>query len=193
MDYTVSGPERFDPMDPAYEDIVVIHMFERYELAASFYGGSGSIVDAGCGLGYGTAQLAKSTGATVVGVDSSQDALDVATERHEDSGCEFRRGDLTAEIPPASLIVAIDFIEHLVDPEAFVRTAKNVSTGRVFIGWPLFAMTPPRKSARRNLFHVSEPNREDVCGWFADWKMVCDQWEEGSRERYRFLCFERKA
>ena len=193
MDKRVILPERFDPMDIAQGDLTVRRMFERYDLAASFYHGTEPIVDAGCGFGYGTAQLAEITGAQVIGVDASQEALDVATERHGKSGCEFRKADLTVEVPACSLLVAIDFIEHLVDPETFICTAKHAASSRIFLGWPLWAMTPPRKNARRNPFHVSEPSREDVCEWFDDWAMVCDEWEEGSKERYRFLCFERTA
>ena len=187
MDHGMMPPERFDPMDIQYEDITVRRMFDRYDLAASFYGGEGSILDAGCGFGYGTAQLSEATGALAIGVDVSQETLDVATERHGKNGCEFRMVDLTAEVPACPMLVAIDFIEHLVHPERFVWMAKHAIGDHIFIGWPLHAM------GGRNTFHVSEPTREDVVGWFYGWKMLTDTWEPGSSRNYQFLCFERES
>ena len=182
MDHRMIPPERFDPDDPKAADLTVRRMFERYELAAGFFL-EGNITDVGCGVGYGTAILADCTGARPTGIDDDEDALAIARNRYG-YRCDFQQMDASIELPSTELVVAIDFIEHLKEPEGFASLVK-VAANRVFIGWPLYA------TAGVNPYHLSAPSVEDIKGWFNPWTLICDSFEPGSSQRYRFLAFTR--
>ena len=72
------SPERIVP-DETEPGIVALHL-KRYEFAQPYCAGR-EVLDAGCGVGYGTAFLAE-TARRVVGVDRSGDAIDYARTRY---------------------------------------------------------------------------------------------------------------
>jgi len=70
----MTHPERIVP-DETEPGIVALHL-KRYEFARPFCVGK-DVLDAGCGVGYGTAYLAE-TARRVVGVDVDADAIEYA-------------------------------------------------------------------------------------------------------------------
>ena len=86
----------------------------RYRWAASAVGGK-KVLDAGCGVGYGTAMLAEAGASSIVGVDIAGEAVEDAIRRADSIG-EFVVGDLE-QLPftPCSFDVAVCFevIEHV--------------------------------------------------------------------------------
>jgi SAM-dependent methyltransferase len=118
-------PERIVP-DETSPGIVALHL-KRYEFARPWCGGR-TVLDAGCGVGYGTAQLAE-VAASVVGVDRDEDAISYARERYARPNAEFRTGDLLdLDMPDDSFDVVCSFetIEHLDDVEAFLAEIVRV-------------------------------------------------------------------
>ena len=71
-------PERIIP-DETEPGIVALHL-KRYEFARPYAEGK-DVLDAGCGVGYGTAFLAE-TARRAVGVDISRDAIAYARRRY---------------------------------------------------------------------------------------------------------------
>lgn len=121
----MSHPERIVP-DETEPGIVALHL-KRYEFARQFCGGR-DVLDAGCGVGYGSAYLAE-TARRVVGVDIDADAIDYARERYAARNVEFVHADVTAlPLADASFDVACSFeaIEHVRDPEALVAELRRV-------------------------------------------------------------------
>jgi len=100
---------------------------KRYEFARPWCG-ERTVLDAGCGVGYGTAHLAEVT-ASVVGVDRDEDAIAYARERYARPNVEFRVGDLLdLDLPAAFFDVVCSFetIEHLEDVDAFLAEVVRV-------------------------------------------------------------------
>jgi 2-polyprenyl-3-methyl-5-hydroxy-6-metoxy-1,4-benzoquinol methylase len=86
----VSAPERIVP-DATEPGIVALHE-KRYAFALSFCAGK-DVLDAGCGVGYGSAILAGAA-RRVVGVDRSEEAISYARERYARPNVEFVVDDL---------------------------------------------------------------------------------------------------
>lgn len=122
--------------------------------------GAASILDSGCGEGYGTAELARSSrpGTLVVGVDSFADAARHAARRYP--AAVFVCAD-AARLPIADesfdAVVSLQVIEHLPDPFGYVtECARVLRRGGIFAcATPnRLTFTPPGRP--RNPFHVVE-------------------------------------
>src|SRR5215468_4689112 len=96
-------------------DLLNEHM-ARYTFAARLARGK-RVLDAGCGAGYGSAELAR-WAQSVAGVDLSSEAVDFARENYPLPNVRFEQGSCTA-LPYAAesfdLVVAFEVIEHLED------------------------------------------------------------------------------
>lgn len=100
------------------------------------------ILDAGCGSGYGAAYLA-SLGPSfdVVGIDNNYAALEYARQNYSAENLSFVRGDcLAMEFAECEfdMVVALEVIEHLSDPSAFLKEAARVlaPAGRLVVSTP---------------------------------------------------------
>ena len=95
-------------------DLFNEHM-ARYAFAARLARGKRAL-DAGCGAGYGSAELARAA-LTVVGIDSSLEAIEYARASYPLPNLKFEQASCEA-LPHADasfdLIVAFEVIEHLV-------------------------------------------------------------------------------
>lgn len=129
--------------------------------------GSGRILDAGCGAGYGTAELAKS-GAQVLGIDISDEAIAHARADYARSPeIQFEQGSC-ANIPAPDgaflLVAAFEVIEHLADWRAFLREAERVldPAGVFLVSTPnRLYYAESRQQAGPNPFHVHEFTEEE--------------------------------
>ena len=152
-------PERIVP-DETEPGIVALHL-KRYEFALPWCRGA-EVLDAGCGVGYGSAFLADAA-RRVVGVDRDEDAIAYARERYSRPNVEFRVGDVAAlDLPDASFdaVCAFETIEHVDDADAFAgEMARVLRPGGVFL------VSTPRvdetTTAPANPFHRVELSRAD--------------------------------
>ncbi len=155
----MSHPERIVP-DETEPGIVALHL-KRYEFARPLCTGR-DVLDAGCGVGYGTAYLAEAA-RSVVGLDLSEDAIRYARGRYAAENVEFVVGDLLA-IPRADgefgVVCAFEAIEHLADPERFVAEARRVlgPDGTLCVSTPRAEVTDERPA---NPFHEREFSPDD--------------------------------
>lgn len=107
---------------------------ERYGFACAALAPlrNASVLDFGCGIGYGSEMLA-AAGNIVVGCDSSVEALTIA---------RLRRGNLATFVLPNELplrvhaTVAFEVLEHLEDPEAFLADIQARS-GHLIVSTPI--------------------------------------------------------
>jgi len=113
----------------------------RYAFARLYTSGR-RVLDAGCGAGYGSAELVQSA-AEVIGLDIAPEAIEYAQARYPIPGLRFIQSSCTSiPFPPESfdVVVAFEVIEHLLDYRAFLDETVRVLT-------------------RDGLFIVSSPNK----------------------------------
>lgn len=95
----------------------------RYAWACQFVAGR-SVLDLGCGTGYGAFMLSWSA-RSVCGVDVSPEAIAFASHQFNAPNLRFVRGDLEAEVMrSAEMYIALEVLEHLDDPAAIVSQCR---------------------------------------------------------------------
>jgi SAM-dependent methyltransferase len=124
-----------------------------YDFAAARARGR-RVLDAGCGEGYGAARLAQAGASDVVAVDLDQAVVShvrraypaVGAVRAELGALPFRGGTF-------DLVVSLQVIEHVWDPEGYLRSLRSVlsAEGELILTTPNRLTFPPG-----NPFHVRE-------------------------------------
>lgn len=96
-------------------------------------------LDVGCGAGLLAEPLAR-MGARVTGIDAAPEVISIAREHARTGGLavEYRVGDVAALDGQFDLVTAMEVIEHVADPVAFV----NALAGRLAAGGLLIMSTP---------------------------------------------------
>ena len=152
-------PERIIP-DETEPGIVAMHL-ARYAFARPHVTGL-KVLDAGCGVGYGTAYLAAET-SHVTGIDVSDETIAYANQRYGGPLTEFRVGDLQAlEWPDESFdaVCSFETIEHVHDPDRMLAELARVLRpgGTLFVSTP---NVPATNRAPTNPFHRVEWSAAD--------------------------------
>jgi 2-polyprenyl-3-methyl-5-hydroxy-6-metoxy-1,4-benzoquinol methylase len=152
---TRSGhPERIVP-DETEAGIVALHL-KRYVFAAQWAAGR-RVLDAACGVGYGSAELAR-VAIEVVGVDISEDAVEYAQGRYSSPTTRFEIADVT-RLPfrdsSFEMVCSFETVEHVDDAPAAIREAARVLNAEgIYV-----ASTPNVKRTTQNPanpFHTTE-------------------------------------
>jgi 2-polyprenyl-3-methyl-5-hydroxy-6-metoxy-1,4-benzoquinol methylase len=156
----VSYPERIVP-DETEHGVVALHLV-RYAFAAPHCRAK-RVLDAGCGVGYGTSYLAEHGAAHVTGVDIDADSVAYAQERYAAPNVEFLVGDLRAlglDAASFDAVVSFEVIEHLREQEAFVDELARVlrPDGVLVLSTP---NAPETNDAPDNPFHLRELSQRD--------------------------------
>jgi 2-polyprenyl-6-hydroxyphenyl methylase/3-demethylubiquinone-9 3-methyltransferase len=108
-------------------------------------------LDVGCGAGLLTEPLAR-LGAKVTGIDASPEVIAVAHEHAAMMGLEidYRVGDVQELERQFDLITAMEVIEHVADPQLFVRAlAKRLAPDGLLI------MSTPNATAMSRLMMIT--------------------------------------
>jgi SAM-dependent methyltransferase len=141
------------------EDLLNEHM-ARYVFAARLAGAK-RVLDAGCGAGYGSAELAH-VAASVIGADSAAEAIAFARENYRLPNLHFESASCDALPHPDGsfdLVVAFEVIEHLKSWPEFLLEVRRVLSphGQFVVSTPNKAYyTESRGRQGANPFHVHE-------------------------------------
>ena len=133
----------------------------RYAFAAGMAEGK-RVLDMGCGAGYGSALLHEAGAGYVLGVDSSQEAVEYARGRYGRDGVEFAVAEAARFEAGAKFDVAVAFevIEHTRDHAGFVDAARRAlkDGGALIISTPNKKENPPGYS---NPYHEKEMDEQE--------------------------------
>ena len=128
----------------------------RYAYAATFIKPGWSILDYGCGTGYGLQQLAGCTESLCVGVDKLE-AVAYAQERYPAPNIQYVAADITrpgARFGKFDLLVSFDVIEHLEDIDTYVA---NIAA-QLRNDDSLAIISTPWSLRRNNLYPLHNPH-----------------------------------
>ena len=181
----MSHPERIVP-DETEPGIVALHL-KRYEFALPYCRGA-TVLDAGCGVGYGTAHVAQ-LAQRVVGVDVSDEAIAYAREHYAARNVEFLVADVL-ELPfdPRSFdtVCSFEIVEHVPDAERFVAELARVLQpgGRLVLSTPRADDPTVRPD---NPFHEHEFDADELrtllSSWFSSVELFGQRRIETARHR----------
>ena len=147
------GPMRpLHAMNPTRIEWIVQRTERRFPVAEGV-----RLLDVGCGAGLAAEALSR-RGFDVLGIDAAEDVIRVAQAHAGDSGPAYRVAvaeDLLAEGMRFPVITALEVVEHVPDPAAFIR----VLIGLLEPGGMLFLSTLNRT---RRSFLVAKLGAEYV-------------------------------
>lgn len=157
-------------------DLFVAHE-SIYRFALPFACGA-TVLDAGCGTGYGSYLFAEADAARILGLDIDRWSIAFARRRYANSVLTFEHADCQEiALPPArfDFVFASNVLEHLVRPERFLRTAFDTLRPG---GHALFAIPPITSDETAALHRGIHYHRSNlpVSGWRAlltsyDWSV----------------------
>ena len=155
-DFTEFMRERYVP--GTWSKIAEYEHFPRYELAKTMVAGK-SVLDFGCGTGYGSALLSE-VAANVMGLDIDQAAISWANATHHNPGLTFHRcSDLGSTLPSGffDAVTCFEMIEH-VDYET--QQAVITSIARLLCEDGLLIISTPNPEITKlygaNPYHLRE-------------------------------------
>jgi hypothetical protein len=151
-------PERFSPEDMSGRLIESEHR-GRYWWAAQLAEGR-TVLDAGCGTGYGSRILAAAGAKRVVGIDVDAGVI-AENRRRAPPELEFQQGDVgSLELPDDSfdLVVCLEVIEHIDGREGALREMRRVlrDDGVLVISSPNRDVYPPGNAHHRYEYRPGE-------------------------------------
>src|SRR5579871_6719944 len=132
----------------------------RYTFAARLARGK-RVLDAGCGAGYGSADLARAAD-SVIGLDCAPEALEFAHANYPLANLRFEQASCTNLPHPDGsfdLVVGFEVIEHLAEWREFLLEVRRVlsASGQFIVSTPnKLYYTESRGQQGTNPFHVHE-------------------------------------
>lgn len=129
------GTEQIDPFDASDPNLWrKAEYLGRYLFAADFLSRYRpcTVADISCGVGYGTKELSRAA-RNVIGVDCSQELIEIASMRYKNTGVRFQKKDLNCEDLAPDLadcsvdaVVSFETLEHLADSHRAVSQFAQV-------------------------------------------------------------------
>ena len=144
---------------PAFPDGNFYDHFRIYHFASQFVQGR-TVLDVGCGTGYGTHYMLQKGARLAIGIDNSTEAIRYA-KTHRIQHLEYRWMDAQQmTFPDASfdVVVSVDNLEHLPDPARNIMEIRRVlrPSGILILSTPNKELSSPGLAGTTNPFHFRE-------------------------------------
>lgn len=153
--------------DPSFNLLVAEHV-NRYRFCEQIVIGK-YVLDAACGIGYGSKMLAEAGAAQVDGIDISAEAIATAKRHYAHSNIQFAVCDILAlsSNEKYDVIVSFETIEHLSDLNKYLKVMHQAlkPAGRFFVSTPNRAVSNPHGTCfdkPQNPFHELELMRAEL-------------------------------
>lgn len=181
----IEVPERLVPGTPSWDRYYYEHR-QRYETFAPLVVGK-NVLDAACGVGYGSQILALAGAKHVTGIDIASDAIQEAKAHFCEANTSYQEADVThLPFPDGSFDAAISFetIEHLQSPRLFVQELNRV----LKLGGLLIISTPNRdfgvKTSKANPYHLSDMNFNEFTDLIGEFFVIQKKYSQTHSPRF---------
>jgi 2-polyprenyl-3-methyl-5-hydroxy-6-metoxy-1,4-benzoquinol methylase len=178
------GHYQYITIDDFQNPVARSHLY-RYYCARGYVEPSDIVVDAACGVGYGT-ELISRIANKVIGMDRDQDAIKYAMEHHKRDNNYFvcQNLDQIDRFPDCDVLICVETFEHLRFPESFAAKVKQSVRKKIFLTCPIVPTT------HQDSTHLHDFDEQQVYGIFVD-----DDWgtiDSSKQEPYLMVSFYRK-
>lgn len=118
------------------KDIEETHL-KRYFWALRGITSTDKVLDAGCGIGYGS-WISSIVAKKVVGIDDSQEAIEFAKKEYQRANIEYRKIDILGidEEEKFNVILAFEVIEHIEDTEKIIKKLTSLVEEKIILSVP---------------------------------------------------------
>lgn len=132
----------------------------RYIFSSHFINSEVSLLDVGCGTGYGTKELSRKA-ANAIGIDISSEAIEYAQNKYSENNVDYRVMDcynLQFELNSFDVVISFEVIEHLDNPDLYLENIVKVlkDNGTYIVSTPNKKMYSDSNPNYSNPFHIKE-------------------------------------
>ncbi|MBD3204571.1 methyltransferase domain-containing protein [Candidatus Woesearchaeota archaeon] len=181
---TIYYEELVDPFSSGKKNFLIkAEHFMRYEFAKRFINKSDVVYDIACGNGFGTKILSEKSN-NVAGFDKNDHFLAYAKKRN--NSADFYKADAEniygfvkeKDLLLPDVIVCFETIEHLDDPEKFLKDAYKLirDEGVIIASVPNGKLEPKAKGVSKNKFHKHIFYKKDIEKLFGDSGFKIEKW-----------------
>ena len=163
----------------------------RYVFASSFCRNK-IILDAACGLGYGSNILRCCGAKNAVGVDISKNAVAYARKHYPE--CNFSTMDATQlgfceEV--FDVVCSFETIEHIKQHKMYLTEIKGALNpgGLLIISTPLKEVWSPYGNKSANPYHVQEFSQKEFCSLISDYFQIVELYGQEFSAVKRFILY----
>lgn len=144
-----------ESIDAIEEDIIIRRGIERYMYVRQFV--YGNVLDIASGVGYGSYLMSKNPDVkTITAVDKSEHALENARSSFQKENIRFVLGSPETVNGDFDVLVTLETIEHLPDPQILRDMADRCHINEIIISFPR------KKTTHYNKYHLYDYTQEDI-------------------------------
>jgi ubiquinone/menaquinone biosynthesis C-methylase UbiE len=147
-------------VSPEFPDAHYARNLTLYECAGQVVRGK-TVLDVGCGTGFGAHVLFTKGAASVFGIDTSANALAYARRKYAGDAVQFRQMDaldITYPNDSFDVVVCVEVLQQLQEPRKCIAQIRRVlkKGGVLFLTIPNKELLPPARRQPSSRFHVSD-------------------------------------
>jgi len=141
---------------------------QRYQFAINCLGPNKTVIDYGCGMGYGCHMLRKK-GHDVIGIDNSEQAIEYAHKNYPGAYLvrDIEDEQTIKEVDGDEVAVCLEALCHLKDPKKFIDYITNSSAQQLIISAPIDPN--PKDGYHYRLHNLSEKQFKNL---LKDWEII---------------------
>jgi 2-polyprenyl-3-methyl-5-hydroxy-6-metoxy-1,4-benzoquinol methylase len=167
------------------QDMLIRRHIERYALVRQFL--YGRVLDAACGVGYGSYLLAKNPDVdTICGVDCDEESIVFAKENYEDGKIHFECSAINNITGDYDFLVSLETIEHLSEPKELADLAQRCNVKEMIVSYPT------KKTTHYNKYHLWDFDASDIKYIFSNYECI-NEIQNGDSNIMHFIKRERKG
>lgn len=144
-----------ETVDQLEEDMLIRRHIERYAYIRQF--AYGKVLDAACGVGYGTYLVAKNPDVEqILGVDCDSKTIAFANDNYENEKISFQCSYFEEVKGNYDVLLSLETIEHLDDPMQLAELAERCNIKEIIVSYPM------KKTTHYNKYHKWDFSHADM-------------------------------